>query len=227
MALAIVVPILGPPAVGKTTLTLHLGADPRRRVFRLREHVPVEDLAATASAADRLGWLHDSIVEAALRGFLERTADLALLDTVLLDNFPGTSEQVRMLVTVLADIAPQCALEPVELELGERARARRAGQRRVCHHCEQDPIADPRMPAARVASRTWSCARCGGLLHPRRGDAPSLFAARTRRHRDATAEIRAAFRCLGHPVTTLDADQEPALLAARVEPMLISRSEAV
>ncbi|UGT61571.1 hypothetical protein [Nocardia asteroides] len=227
MALAIVVPILGPPAVGKTTLTLRLGADPRRMTFRLREHVPVDDLAATTSAADRLGWLPDSIVEPAIRGFLERTADNDLLDTVLLDNFPGTPEQVGMLVTVLADIAPRCALEPVELELGERARVRRAERRRVCHHCEQDPIADPRMPADRVASRPWTCARCGGLLHPRRGDAPSLFAARSRRHSDSTVTIREAFTRLGHPVTTLDADQEPAFLAARVEPMLISRSKAV
>ncbi|MFC8045714.1 hypothetical protein [Nocardia sp. NPDC057353] len=224
MTLAIVVPVLGPPAVGKTTLTLRLGADPRRRIFRLREHVPIADLAATTSAADRLGWLRDSIVEPALRGFLERAADNDLVDTVLLDNFPGTPEQVWMLVTVLADIAPECALEPVELELAERARTRRARRRRVCHHCEQDPIADPRMPADPVASRPWTCARCGGLLHPRRSDAPSLFAARSRRHRDATAAIRKAFNRTGHLVTTVGADQEPTVLAACVEPMLISRS---
>ncbi|MFE3446026.1 hypothetical protein ACFXNW_23610 [Nocardia sp. NPDC059180] len=217
-------PILGPPAVGKTTLTLALEATPMRQVFRLREHVPVDILAATTSAVDRLGWIDDSVIEPTVRNYLERATEDPLVHTVLLDNFPGTSRQARMLIDALTDIAPQCKLEPVELVLDERARKSRARRRRVCHHCEKDPIDDPRIPAVAAASNSWKCGRCGSLLHPRRSDAPSLFAARSRRHEDTTGAIRETFAQAGYPITTLDADIAPTVMARRLEPMLISRS---
>ena len=50
--------VIGPPAVGKTTLTMQLGQQSGRRVFRLREHVPQPILAATAASAERLRACH-------------------------------------------------------------------------------------------------------------------------------------------------------------------------
>lgn len=224
MGLSIVVPILGPPAAGKSTLALTLGADPPRRVFRLREHVPVDILATTTSAADRLGWINDGVVGPAVRSYLEKAAEDSNVDTVLMDNFPGTSAQTQMLIDTVVDIAPECALEPVELLLDEKTRKRRARKRRVCHSCEKDPISDPRMPAEATAPNSWSCARCGSLLHPRRGDAPSLFAARSRRHQDSTDAIRETFTNAGYPVSTLRADQPPSEMARLVGAMLNHRS---
>lgn len=224
MGLSIVVPILGPPASGKSTLALMLGADRPNQVFRLREHVPIEVLAATTSAADRLGWIDDSVVGPAVRSYLTKVAEGRYIDTVLMDNFPGTSDQAKMLIDIVVDIARECTFEPVELVLDEKTRKRRARRRRVCHSCEKDPISDPRMPAEATASNPWSCARCGSLLHPRRGDAPSLFAARSRRHQDATAAIGETFTSAGFPVTTLNADQRPSEMAGQVRAMLIHRS---
>ncbi|NKY32988.1 hypothetical protein HGA13_07860 [Nocardia speluncae] len=223
MTLSIVVPILGPPAAGKTTLTLALETDLRRRIFRLREHVPADALAAAASAASRVGWIDDSIVRPAVHNYLEQVCADDLVDTVLLDNFPGTAEQVSMLIDSVGAVAPQCVVEPLELAVDERTRRSRAKNRRVCYHCEKDPIADPRLPATAAAQSAWTCGRCGGQLHPRRGDAPSLFAARSRRHQSATDAIRAAFISAGYPVTTLDANPTPDTMAGYVEPMLISR----
>lgn len=221
MALSHVVPVLGPPAVGKTTLTLALAANPHRRVFRLREHVPFDLLAATTASADQLGWIADDVVESTVGTYIERLASGGQIHTVLLDNFPGTALQTRMLIEVLAAHAPQCAIAPIELVLDERTRRSRATQRRVCHRCERDPIADPRIPASATASNPWKCGRCGSLLHPRRGDAPSLFAARSRRHEGAADAIHEAFAAAGHPVTTLTADRTPDALAGSVEPTLL------
>ncbi|WP_174552124.1 hypothetical protein [Nocardia sienata] len=218
------VPILGPPAAGKSTLALALGADPPRRVFRLREHVPVDVLAATTSAADRLGWIDDSVVDPAVRRYLTEAAENSHVDAVLMDNFPGTGAQTRMLIDAIVDIAPECALKPVELLLDEKTRKRRARQRRVCHGCEKDPISDPRMPAEATAPHSWTCARCGSLLHPRRGDAPSLFAARSRRHQDSTDGIRTTFATAGYPMSTLNANQPPSAMARLVDAMLNNRS---
>ncbi|MFD4401140.1 hypothetical protein ACFWPH_00095 [Nocardia sp. NPDC058499] len=224
MGLSIVVPILGPPAAGKSTLALALGADPSRRVFRLREQVPVDVLVATTSAADRLGWVDDSVVDPAVRSYLEEAAENGDVDAVLMDNFPGTGDQTQLLIDAVVDIAPGCVLEPVELLLDDRTRRRRAKRRRVCHSCEKDPISDPRMPAEATTPHSWTCARCGSLLHPRRGDAPSLFAARSRRHQDSTDAIRTTFTNAGYPVSTLNANQPPSEMARLVGAMLNHRS---
>ncbi len=225
MGLSIAVPILGPPAVGKTTLTLRVGAGPTRRVFRLREHVPVDVLAATASSPDRLGWLEDSVVEPTVRRYLERAAEDGNVHTILLDNFPGTDIQATMLIELLRELAPQCTLKPIELTLDERTRRHRARERRVCFSCEKDPISDPRIPVEGSVADRGNCPRCGNQLHPRRGDAPSLYAARSRRHSDATDAIRESFISAGYSVVTLEADGEPTVVARLFESALINRRQ--
>src|SRR5258708_38457660 len=57
-----VMAVIGPPAVGKTTLTLGLAGQSGIEVFRLREHVPDTVLAATATSAERIGGIDDPTV---------------------------------------------------------------------------------------------------------------------------------------------------------------------
>lgn len=204
MALTVAIPVFGPPAAGKTTLTAALGALPGRAVFRLREHVPETILAATATSAERLGWIDDFTVVTALRGYIEATASSSAAHTVLFDNFPGSGAQVRFFLTVLEQHAPGCAVRAVELAADTTTLYRRAFQRRVCHRCERDPIRDPRLPAVPSADDAQRCARCGGILHPRRGDAPRLLRARLNRYRQTADGIREAFTAAGVPVTQLD-----------------------
>ncbi|MEU4418312.1 hypothetical protein [Nocardia salmonicida] len=226
MALSLLVPILGPPASGKTTLTLALGKDPDRHVFRLREHVPPEAVMATASNGPRnLGWIDESVVAPAVRAYLHTVAEDPLIHTVLMDNYPGTAVQVRTLLDIVETLAPRCAVEPVELVLDPKVRRKRAQSRRVCHRCEHDPAADPRMPAKPSRVGGWICANCKSLLHTRRGDAPSLFAARTRRHDDTVDRVRTAFSSAGIATNTLDAIAPVSVVAGLVEPLLIARSK--
>jgi len=82
VALALVVPVLGPPGAGKTTLTTHLARMPGRRVFRLREHVSTETLIATASSADRLGWIDDATVATGLHHYVDLLVHSAAVHTV-------------------------------------------------------------------------------------------------------------------------------------------------
>lgn len=204
MTLAVAVPVFGPPAAGKTTLTAALGALPGWTVFRLREHVPETILAATATSAERLGWIDDFTVVTALRGYVESTVAAGAAHTVLFDNFPGTGAQVRFFLTVLEQHAPGCMVRAVELAADTPTLYRRALHRRVCHRCERDPIHDPRLPAVPSADDAQRCARCGGILHPRRGDAPRLLRARLNRYRQTADGIREAFTAAGVPVTQLD-----------------------
>lgn len=219
-----VVAVLGPPATGKTTLTTLLGAGPGRSVFRLRDHVPQAILAATATSADRLGWIDDVTVARALRGYLEAAAADADVRVVLMDNFPGSATQAMLLLSALRALAPACAVGVVELAAETATVRRRIRDRRVCHQCERDPIGDPRLPAEASPGDPRRCARCGSVLHPRRGDAPRLVAARTRRYETAIIGIRHAFASAGVGVWQLDSNHPTERTAADLSRLLTIRS---
>lgn len=211
-----VVAVIGAPGVGKTTLTLRLAEADGVRIFRLREHVTDTMLAATATSADRPGWLDDVTVTRALRGFFEQIVMDETVCAVLLDNFPGTGTQVLLLLSALGRLAPACRVHAVELVLDGKLRWRRVLSRKVCHQCEQDPIHDPRIPATPQDGDPKRCARCGGLLHPRRGDAPRLLRARTQRYEAQAVGVRAAFAEAGVQFVQLDSSQAVDALVAEL-----------
>ncbi len=226
MALTLAVPVFGPPAAGKTTLTAALGEVPGGIVFRLREHVPETILAATATSAERLGWIDDFTVITALHGYVKATVATDVTRTVFFDNFPGTGAQVRFFLAVLEQHAPGCVVHAVELAVDVTTLYRRAFQRRVCHRCERDPIRDPRLPAVPSADDAQRCARCGGILHPRRGDAPRLLRARLNRYRQTAEGIREAFTAAGVPVAQLDGGMSAEQTADTVTALLTRSSQS-
>ncbi|RJO69786.1 hypothetical protein D5S18_28200 [Nocardia panacis] len=224
MGLFLVVPLFGPPAAGKTTLTMVLGAESGRRVFRLREHVPQEVLLATATDSRHLGWIDEQTVELALRDYCRGVSDDPNAHTVLLDNFPGAANQVGQLLSVVAQVEPRCHVEAIELLTDAKTLKQRAQHRKVCHRCERDPISDPRLPVIPRADDPWACSRCDGLLHPRRGDSPRLLRARLQRYQNAASGIRTGFTEAGITVTQLDTTSTIDGSANLLAPLLISRS---
>ncbi|MEU5762176.1 hypothetical protein [Nocardia sp. NPDC047648] len=223
MTITLVVPILGPPAVGKTTLTLAVGGNARRHTFRLRDQVPADVLVTTAGTAGGLGWIDTDIVDQTLRTYLHSIVQRGI-DVVLMDNFPGSAEQVSLLFDALAQSAPMARVEPIEMCAASNVVRNRARRRRVCQRCEKDPVADPRIPAMSSLLDGWKCSKCGALLHSRRGDASRLFKARTKRFDRSIDDIRAAFMAHGVEVTILDATLPAEHTARLIEPMLNSRS---
>lgn len=224
MALERALAIIGPPAAGKTTLTIWLGKTPGCCVFRLREHVPETMLAATATSAERLGWLDNLTVTSALRRYLETVIHTSEAHTVLLDNFPGSDTQARLLASLLGKLAPRCALHVAELVATPAVLDRRVRDRRVCHQCEQDPIHDPRVPAQPSPADPRRCARCNSVLHPRRGDAPRLLAARMQRYARAAIGIRAAFAEADIDVLQVNGDRPLEQTASEMSLLLATRS---
>jgi adenylate kinase len=216
--------VIGPPAAGKTTLTMQLGRLPGCRVFRLREHVPETILAATATSAERLGWIDDLTVTRALRGYIESVASEPQVHTILMDNFPGSDTQAHMLLSVLRKLIPDCIVRVAELVSDPAILNRRVRDRRVCHRCERDPIHDPRLPALPNPADPRRCVRCDSILHPRRGDAPRLFSARMRRYEQAAKGIREAFAGAGIEVLQLNSNRSPEQTATELSLLLATRS---
>ncbi|OFB38789.1 hypothetical protein Manayef4_21285 [Frankia sp. CgMI4] len=182
-------------------------------------------LAATATSAERLGWIDDFTVVTALHGYVKSVVATSLPRTVFFDNFPGTGAQVRFYLAVLEQHAPGCVVHAVELTADLTTLYRRAFQRRVCHRCERDPIRDPRLPAVPSAEDSQRCARCGGILHPRRGDAPRLLRARLNRYRQTAEGIRDAFAAAGIPITQLDGGVSADQTAEAVTALLTRSSQ--
>jgi adenylate kinase len=218
-----VIAVIGPPAVGKTTLTTRLGEAPGCTVFRLREHVPQTALAVASANPDRVDWIDDLTVTRVLRAYIGRAAGRSAC-TVLFDNFPGSALQVELLLGILSRLAPACGLTVIELHADERTRRQRMQTRRVCHTCEHDPVHDPRLPATPSSSDPWRCARCGGLLHPRRGDAPRLFSARTARFETEAPAVRKALADAGIAIVTTDAARPVDAICEELSPLTASRS---
>jgi adenylate kinase len=219
-----VIAVIGPPAAGKTTLTMQFGQLPGCRVFRLREHVPETMLAATATSAERLGWIDDLTVTRSLRAYFESVISDSAVHSVLLDNFPGSDTQANLLLLVLRKLAPACVVQVIELVADPVVLHRRVRDRRVCHQCERDPIHDPRLPAMASPADSRRCVRCNSILHPRRGDAPRLLAARMQRYAQAVTGIRAAFVGAGTDVLQLGSDRLPEQTASELSLLLPIRS---
>jgi adenylate kinase family enzyme len=205
--LSTAIAVIGPPAAGKTTLTIQLGQVPGRRVFRLREHVPQPILAATASDAQRQGWIDDFTVFTTVHEYVEAMISEGTARTLLLDNFPGTGTQVSLFLSVLRQLAPACTVSAIELAADPLVLHRRARTRRVCHYCERDPLCDPRLPAEASQTDPGHCARCDHLLDMRRGDEPTVYTARMRRYQQLAEGIREAFTTAGIGVRPFDSSR--------------------
>jgi adenylate kinase len=195
--------LTGPPAAGKSALTLRLAQERGYSVFRLREHVPQAVLAATATDAGRVGWIDNFTVMSSVQGYLEQAASDPAVSTVLLDNFPGTETQVSLFLSLLRQVAPGCSAGAAELTAPELVLRQRSGARRVCGYCERDPLCDPRLPAQPSAADPQRCARCDHLLTARHGDEPTVCHARMRRYHELADGVRQAFTHAGIPVPLL------------------------
>jgi adenylate kinase len=199
-----VISVIGPPTAGKTTLTRELGQLPDGRVFRLREHVPEDILAATATNAERLGWIDDLTVITIVHEYTEKLIREGEIHMLLLDSFPGRATQVSLFLTILRQLAPGCIVRVIELVADPAELHRRATSRRVCDCCERDPLCDPRLPAEASMVDPRRCGRCNHLLHVRRGDVPAVYKARMRRYYEVAEGMRCAFSNAGITVTRLD-----------------------
>jgi adenylate kinase len=202
-----VVAVIGPPAAGKTTLAMQIDRLPGTGVFRLREHVPENSLAATVTNAVRPGWIDDITVITSVREYLENLICEGEIHTLLLDNFPGRGTQVGPFLSALWQLAPGCIVQAIELVADPDVLRRRAVSRRVCHHCERDPLPDPRLPAMASALDPGRCACCEHLLHTRRGDIPAVYELRNQRYHQRVGGIRCALSNVGITVTRLDGSQ--------------------
>ncbi|MGH3945804.1 MAG: hypothetical protein ACRDRY_04875 [Pseudonocardiaceae bacterium] len=212
------VAVVGPPAVGKSTVTGPLADHVGARVFRLREFA--HEFRARSGVdqrlfdtVDPLGWFPEEAVALLLRAaFLYE--QFPAQPMVLLENFPGSLPQLRLLNATAGQL--RAPLTIVELTADDGVLEIRVRARRVCPTCEPDPRGDPHRPARPAAEYPDRCVSCGGALALRRGDEPQRFAARLARFRRRIPAIRQAVRALNLPYHVADATGDPASCLHRV-----------
>jgi hypothetical protein len=119
-----VIAVIGPPAVGKTTLTTQLGQRPFHGVFHLLEHLP--ELPSEMSAnLEPYECIDDFTAIASVHTCIELAIREGRMGTLLLDGFPGTATQVNLFLSLLQQLAPGCVAAAVELVAGLEALATR------------------------------------------------------------------------------------------------------
>lgn len=199
--------LLGPPAVGKSTICSSLADRADVQMFRLRDYAQhlrsrEPEVGKLFATRDPLGWFSDGAVAYCLRNaFVDGNVPVA--GVVVLENLPGSRVQMGQLHAVAA--GRRVPLVLVELAAPDEVLRDRAAGRRVCPLCEPDPYGDPHRPARRRADDPGVCADCGGPVVARRADRPAVFAARLARFRQRIADIRRAAEVRGRPYFTIDA----------------------
>jgi adenylate kinase family enzyme len=130
---------------------------------------------------------------------------------VLLDNFPGTADQLDQLADTAATTAARVGL--LELRADAHTVVARVGQRRVCLACAVDPHA----PAVPDADDPERCGSCGAVLARRDTDTPRLHGLRLARYAANRPEIaeRAAEHGIPHLAVNADATVSEVSRAAR------------
>lgn len=198
----VLVAVIGPPGVGKTTVAAALADHGGVRVFRLREAVRArpEVLAGLAPSADPLGWVSLEAVRRVLRAaFMEHRFPLCAAP-VLLDNFPGTADQLDSLAEVASLVGARVAV--LELRARVATVVVRVAERRVCPTCGPDSHA-PASPADTGADR---CGACGGSLVRRESDVPRLHGLRLARYLSNATGIAGLAAERGIPYLTVSAE---------------------
>jgi len=211
-----VIALVGPPAVGKSTVTASVAGALGAEVFRLRDfggrfrhdHPYLDDLFAPVDAFGRFG---DPAVEVLLTAAF---GPPDLTGRVLLENFPGSVAQLRLLSELAAEHG--WIFRVVELAAPDTVVAARSNARRVCAVCEPDPRCDPHRPARGRPGDPEVCSDCGAGLQRRRCDEPDRFAARLHRFRTRLADLRAAAGACGVPHVVIDAAEKPAAVVHAV-----------
>lgn len=214
--------MLGPPAVGKSTVVKAILAERQGIARFVVRHQLAEERAnrtdlweALRAAAEKGAWIPDSVVIEMLARKLRRYPSAELL----LEGLPANGTQAAMVRDLLAATGPR-TISVLYLDAPDEVCAARMRTRQVCPSC-----ADGMAPACPDPASPDQCGSCGTPLMRRDDDTEASFAERLRLHRENIPGILAAFR--PGEVIALDASQSPSSVAAMAAAALIRPSQSL
>jgi adenylate kinase len=204
---------MGPPGVGKGTQAVVLGQDLGV------PHVSTGDILRDAVRSGTVlgrrvkdALESGRLVDDELMGesTVERLSRKDVREGFILDGFPRTQEQVRILDGALQQFGVRLDGVYVLTVPGDEI-VRRLGGRRLCPGCSAVYHLEARAPAS-----PGVCDDCGSALVQRADDAEPVIRDRLRVYAELTLPVVATYRERGL-VTEVDASGPPAGVAARLK----------
>lgn len=207
------VAVIGPPGAGKSSVVAALREPGRCAVFRLRDAIRAcpSLLAGLPVVPDPLGWVSIDAVRRVVDAAFVQDGIGADAEVVLLDNFPGTADQLLLISNVAVHIGATLAV--LELVASAGIVRERVASRRVCQGCGPDDHA----PADADPQDPGRCAACQTPRKLRDSDAPRVHRLRLERfyaNRPAIA-AHAAEHGISHLTINADAPLPDVSQAAR------------
>jgi adenylate kinase len=208
MKLTNAVAVIGPPGAGKTILTMLAGSGPGYGVIRLHEHVPADALPGGLAGAGQLACLDNFTVITSAHACIERVVRAGSVHTLLLDGFPATGTQVSLFLSIVRQVASDCAVRVIELTADPMLLLARACARVGCWRCEPDPPRPAKSQAALQLTAADRCVRCLSRLNRGCGTLPASYPGSRRRYLLLADGIRQACSAASICVTQFDTSSD-------------------
>jgi adenylate kinase family enzyme len=198
--------LIGPACIGKTAVAAALANSGAAAMFRLRvfarDRVRAGLLPAQLATGTPPGDFGEETVDCLLRAAFLHEGLPRVGTPVVLDGFPTTADDLRLLNSVAVPGRP---LAVVELTASGLSLMTRRHLRRPCLTCEPDLDGGPHEPAAPDVGLPDHCDTCGRHLSTRRRDEPTVFLDRLETYQSRLDDIAQTATALHVPWTCVDA----------------------
>ncbi len=200
---------IGPPGSGKGTMaqecvkelhwaTLSTGALCRQHIGQQTEIGKQIDLIIKSGKL-----IPDELIASMVEEWLAKQVDEA--EGIILDGYPRTEQQVKLLYNLLLTKYPGVHLGVVKFDISDDIVIERLSSRLICQNKDCQAVYSTAPTAGLAPKRAQQCDRCSGLLVQRADDKPDVIRDRLAVYHQHDTSV--VFEKIGQAIDVINADR--------------------